>query len=234
VLLFAGGKTVRLMIWTTVWSVLVFLVLSFAAKMAFRVVHSLIMFDAGIALFLLADSFSLQPQRPRATGFRRWAAIALIALLVVGSLLQGIRMMRESNRIRIRGQRFVEFVNAVEQLGPDAVLVPYAGTPPLPLFMDPDKLRSPRTLPGGCLINCPVYETVKQNLGVAEVHEALLHRDHCYLEVSAQMADHARESLPPFFKRHYGAEVCFETVARTSDRVIYRLVSSDATAPSVP
>jgi hypothetical protein len=226
VLLFANRKTARIMILTAGWSLIAFLGLSCAAKMAFRVVHSLIMFDAAIAVFLLSDSLNLQVLRGQlASSSRRWMAIALAAVLAVGALLQGYQMMKESERIRVRGQRFEEYVNAVERLGSDVILVPYAGTPPLPLFMDLDKLRSSRCIPGGWLIGGPLYHAVKQNLGVTEVHEALLRREHCYLVVSAQMADHAQKFLPPFFKRHYGVDIGFETVARTGDRIIYRLIS---------
>ena len=226
VLLLAERRARWIMILTAGWSLVVFLGLVYAAKPPFRVVHSLIVFDAAVAIFLLCFSGGLR-QTP---GLRRWTVAAIIALLAAGTLVQSFRMLRESERNRIRGQMFAELAVALSRLQPDAVIVPYGGTYPLPLFVDLDKLKSPRSIPGGWLINSPIYHTLKRNLGVAEVHEALLRREHCYLLVDQRMDDHLREHLPPFFKRHYGAAISFETVGRAGDCILYRLVSRDTGA----
>jgi hypothetical protein len=84
------------------------------------------------------------------------------------------------------------------------------------------------------MINSPIYEARKRKLGVTEVHEALLHREHCYLVLDQDMDYHIRKHLPPFFKRHYGVDVSFETVSRAGRCVLYRLVPSDTTAPNAP
>jgi hypothetical protein len=75
------------------------------------------------------------------------------------------------------------------------------------------------------MINSPVYETMKRKLGVTEVHEALLERERCYLQIEQQFDYHIREHLPPFFKRHYGVDISLETVARGGGCIIYRLIS---------
>jgi hypothetical protein len=227
VLLRTDRKSRWIMILTAGWSVVMFLGLASTAKPAFRVVHTLILFNAGVAIFLLSAFSRLQTVRERAvSALRRRTEIALVAVLVAGALVQGYRMMKESERTRVRGRQFEEFVSVVRRLGPDAIVVPYSGTPSLPLFVDLDLLNNPRSIPGGCLINSPVYHTVMRNLGMTEVHEALLQRERCYLVVGARTDDHLREHLPPFFKRHYGVDISFQTVARTGDRIIYRLISS--------
>jgi len=230
VLLLGNRKNRRIMVFTAAWSVVVFLGLAFAAKLPFRVMHSLILFNAAVAIFLLCDTAG-----PRLTaGLRRWMVLALIAVLAAGTLLQGYRMRKELERNRIRGVWFDEFAGARSRLEPDAVLVNYGGTYPLPLFVDLDKLRTPRTLRTGGMINSPIYEARKRKLGVTEVHEALLHREHCYLVLDQDMDYHIREHLPPFFKRHYGVDVSFETVSRAGRCLIYRLVPSGTTAPNLP
>jgi hypothetical protein len=228
VLLLGNRKNRRIMMLTAVWSVVVFLGLIYAGKPAFRLVHSVIVFDAAVALFLLCDAGGLRS----ADGLRRWTVWALIALLTVGTLVQSYRMRRESARNQARGRQFDECTEMLSRLEPDAIIVPYGGTYPLPLFLNLDKLRSPRTLPSGWMINSPVYDTMKRRLGVAEVHRALLEREHCYLQVEEQFDYHLREHLPPFFKRHYGVDVSLETVARGGGCMVYRLIPTGA--PNIP